>query len=54
MKVKNGEVKVKRYCSKCQKWYEVTIDVDECPKCREVLLMDPKEEQLEDNQKKKT
>jgi len=52
MKVKNGELKVKRYCSECQKWYEVTIDVDECPKCGEVLLMDTQEEQLEDNQRR--
>jgi len=48
MKFKKGELKVKRYCSECQKWCEVTIDVDECPECGEILLMDSKEEQLED------
>jgi rRNA maturation endonuclease Nob1 len=44
MEVKNGELKVKRYCPECQKWYEVSIDIDECPTCGETLLIDPKEE----------
>ncbi len=28
MKFKEGELKVKRFCSECQKWYEVSIDIE--------------------------
>lgn len=52
MKFKNGELKVKRCCSKCQRCYEVDIGIGECPKCGETLLMKFEDEQLENNQKK--
>jgi len=45
MKFKNGELKVKRFCSECQEYYEVNIDVDTCPKCGETLIIDVDEEQ---------
>ena len=50
------ELVVKRYCSECQKWYEVTLDIDECPKCKNELLGDIKEEQggLQSREKPKT
>jgi len=49
MKSKKGELKVKRYCPECQKWYEVSIDIDECSKCGETLLMVSEEERPKSN-----